>query len=140
MIDLKTLVQKLGVQLNLPQLALNENNVCFLTFDNRIQVGLEGAPEPDICFLYTILCPIPTENKHVLYETLMEGHLFGIGTRGGTFAASSQFGHVFFFKRFDLKEVSFEGFLRELETFIQAYDFWQKKLGLPDFKPNQPAA
>lgn len=133
--DLKTLVQRLGEQLKLPQLALNENNVCFLTFDNRIQVGIEGAPEPDVFFLYTILCPIPQEKKHELYESLMEAHLFGIGTRGGTFAASQQFGHVFFFKRFDLRDISFESFLRELETFVQAYDFWQKKLGLPEFKP-----
>lgn len=126
--ELKTLIERLGVELKLPELALNENGVCFLTFDGRLQVAVEAAPEPHIVFMYGVLCPIPTEGKDKLYETLMEGHLFGIGTRGGTFAASSQFGHIFLFKRFDLREISFEGFLREMESFVQAYDFWKKKI------------
>ncbi len=126
--ELKTLIEQVAQRLNIQNLQLNENGVCYLSFDNRLQVAIEAAPEPNIIFLYSVLCAIPTEGKDKLYETLMEGHLFGIGTRGGTFAASPKFGHIFFFKRFDLRDITLDSFLRELESFIQAYDFWKKRL------------
>lgn len=143
MLTLTEIFKQLGDVIRVPDLKLNEQGVCALTLDNRLQIILEPSPQPDKLLLYSFMCPLPEKNSETLYKHLMEAHSFGVGTDCGVFGAAEKLGCVYFFKVFDLNIITFDHFMKSLETFVQAFDFWQKKIeewGFPVIKIEAPKA
>jgi hypothetical protein len=143
MILLPDLLKQLGEAISIPDLKLNEQGLCVLTFENRFQVILEASPQANQLLVYSFICPIPENNlakKAELYTQLMEAHSFGVATDGGAFGASDKLGHVYFFKVIDLETTGFDRFMQALNAFIKAFELWQKKLeemGFVHLKPSE---
>ena len=128
---LDDLLNKLGKDMELPGLKLDENGGCVLVFDGRLRIFVERAPDLKSFYLYAVLCQIPSieSERLALYHVLMEGHFFGIMSGAATFGASPRFGGVVLSRVFDLDTITYPRFFSALEVFVNAYETWVKRLG-----------
>ena len=68
--NIHDVLAELGHRMGL-NVALDEQGVCRLVFDERFAVDIEASPDNDTVHLYSVLCPVPPENKEPFYERLL---------------------------------------------------------------------
>lgn len=79
-------LKEFGKELNLDNLAFDENNTCILGIDNTFSLHLTYEPNSDRLYLYSpILDGLPqdTNVRLTLYEALLEGSMLGGQMAGG---------------------------------------------------------
>ena len=66
-------IKKYGKEVGLPNLKLNENGVCSLSFNDSINVNVDIAynEEYNQCFLASPICSIPNSDREKFYEQLL---------------------------------------------------------------------
>lgn len=79
-------LKEFGKELNLEELAFDENHTCILGIDNTFSLHLTYEPNSDRLYLYSpILDGLPKDDKIrlKLYEALLEGSMLGGQMAGG---------------------------------------------------------
>ena len=64
-------IKKYGKEVGLPNLKMNENNVCSLCFRESINVDIVYNEKNDQCFLASPICSIPNSDREKFYEQLL---------------------------------------------------------------------
>lgn len=75
-----------GKELNLPDLALDENHTCILGIDNTFSLHITYEPNSDRLYLYSpVIDGLPKDPviRLKLYESLLEGSMLGGQMAGG---------------------------------------------------------
>jgi hypothetical protein len=68
---LPNFIKKYGKEVGLPNLKLNENGVCSLSFDDSITVDIVYIEKNNQCFLASPICSIPNSDREKFYEQLL---------------------------------------------------------------------
>ena len=82
----KANLKEFGKELNLEELAFDENHTCILGIDNTFSLHLTYEPNSDRLYLYSpVLDGLPKDDatKLKLYEALLEGSMLGGQMAGG---------------------------------------------------------
>lgn len=82
----KANLKDFGKELNLPDLALDENHTCILGIDNTFSLHITYEPNSDRLYLYSpVLDGLPKDTaiRLKLYESLLEGSMLGGQMAGG---------------------------------------------------------
>ncbi|MBX9744208.1 MAG: CesT family type III secretion system chaperone [Chlamydiales bacterium] len=82
----KANLKEFGKELNLENLAFDENNTCILGIDNTFSLHITYEPNSDRLYLYSpVLDGLPKDDKIrlKLYERLLEGSMLGGQMAGG---------------------------------------------------------
>jgi hypothetical protein len=77
--NVQSVLSELGVQLNIPELQFDEDQSCFLAFDEQA-VNIQLIEEK--LYLTTHVATLPLEVPHTLYEALLQANLYGKVTSG----------------------------------------------------------
>ena len=64
-------IKRYGKEIGLPNLKMNENNVCSLCFRESINVDIVYNEKNDQCFLASPICFIPNSDREKFYEQLL---------------------------------------------------------------------
>ena len=64
-------IKRYGKEIGLPNLKMNEDNVCSLCFRESINVDIVYNEKNDICFLASPICFIPNNDREKFYEQLL---------------------------------------------------------------------
>ena len=64
-------IKRYGKEIGLPNLKMNEDNVCSLCFRESINVDIVYNEKNDICFLASPICFIPNIDREKFYEQLL---------------------------------------------------------------------
>ena len=64
-------IKRYGKEIGLPNLKMNENNVCSLCFRESINVDIVYNEKNDQCFLASPICSIPNSDREKFYEQLL---------------------------------------------------------------------
>jgi Tir chaperone protein (CesT) family len=120
------LLNELGTLLGLEDLALNENNCCFLSFDDTY-VTIEHDPVTSHTVLFSPIGGIPKENREEFYITLLDGNFFWQSTSGATLSIDREEELVYLFYDFEPKHTSFSQFQNVLENFVAVAEEWTGK-------------
>ena len=124
-------LQELSRQMALDGVALDENRVCQLVFDDKIVVNIESPLDnEDKVYLYSTVGIVPPENKEAFYEKLLEANLFGYGTGGATLAVSSELAEVILIQTFFMEKTDYQDFVNGLENFIDQTAAWLDQLAV----------
>lgn len=118
---------ELGHRMGL-NVALDEQGVCRLVFDERFAVDIEASPDNDTVHLYSVLCPVPPENKEPFYERLLAANLFGGDTGGAWFALDGVHGEVVLNRTVKMTNTDYQDFADLLEAFVAHLESWSDKL------------
>ncbi len=125
--NIHDVLAELGHQMGL-NVTLNEEGVCRLVFDERFPVDIEASPDNDAVHLYSVLCPIPPEDKERFYERLLEANLFGGDTGGAWFALDGSHGEVVLNRTVSMANIDYQDFANLLEGFVNHLEAWDDKL------------
>lgn len=122
-------IAEFGHHIGLPALALDESGLCRVVFDGALTVDLEATPDGRALQVMALATPrdIPSCSTEML-ETLLGANLLGVSTGGAHFSLSRADGQVLFERRLDMASLDFNGFAREMESFVNHLEGWQMKL------------
>lgn len=69
--NLSNFIKKYGKEIGLPDLKMNENNICSLCFRGKINVDIVYNENNMDCFFASPICYIPNKNVEKFYEQLL---------------------------------------------------------------------
>jgi len=122
-------VRELGKELGHPELALDENGVCGLAFD-EIHLTFESLPDRSRTVVYAPLGPaLFSLDCRKLLSAALSANLFGAGTSGAVLALDERKGDLVLWKTLSPETYGAIGeFVRELEAFLETAQRWRQKV------------
>lgn len=125
--DAQTLIKELGPVINLPDLALDENNVCRVEFDD-MPVDFEALPDGSMLYIYAQVSPVPAVGKREkLFTRLLTGNLFGGETLGATLGYDLNQESIVMHLALPVEKTDFPDFQTALERFLDRLKFWREE-------------
>ncbi|THF58094.1 CesT family type III secretion system chaperone [Pseudothauera rhizosphaerae] len=79
-------LNELAVLAGIDGLALNPEGVCALRYGDRAEIVFELPEDSDVLHLYCPVAPVPEADQAAFYRRLLEWNMFGLETRGASFA------------------------------------------------------
>lgn len=121
------LLAALGAHVGIPDLEMNDDNVCRLVLDRSLVVDMEHLPGTNVLQVYSVVGGHP-ENNLALCHQLLAANLFGQGTGGAVLALDESRGEVLLVQTFDLSTVTPEVFVTTLESYVGYVSTWTEEL------------
>lgn len=125
--NINQILNRLGQEIGLPGLALDDMHLCTLRFDNKDIVVVEVPPHAKQVYLYSMLFTIPKTDKADFYERLLEANLFGKETGMASFSCNPKTGEVFLTRSLTLARLDYEHFALALEELLQCIEYWREQ-------------
>lgn len=135
--DINSILLELGKQMGLPNLKLDENRVCRLIFDKKFTVDIEASDDEQTVHIYSALCMIPPRDKEKLFESLLEGNLFGRGTGGASFGLDLEMGEILLSRTVRIEKLDYQDFVNILESFVNHVEAWTNKIDTGEYAHGQ---
>lgn len=127
---LENLISAIAEQYKIEGLRMNENGVCKMLVEGRLEIYIEDAPMDQRAHMYCMIARAPESQVQAFYETLLGAQLFGreMGM-GCCFGLSKETGELFLNRTIRPEGMSEEDFVEALSEFINWADHWSLKLG-----------
>lgn len=78
------IIQEMGAAIGIPEMALDAEGFCSLSFDDRIDLGLQYNPNNDSLILFSDIGDIPVDRMTDVYRHMLRANRFWQGTGGAT--------------------------------------------------------
>lgn len=127
MIDFSNYIQNYGKEVGLPNLKLNENGVCSLNFDGKINVDIVYNKDNDQCFFASPIGTVPVDGREEFYKQLLLSNAFGIENGGAVLGIEEEEDRVVLSYTFIASTFSFELFKTVLGNFVTMVENWMGK-------------
>lgn len=122
---LETLIQDLKRELQSEEMATpNEAGHYQLHFEDEITLDVWQTPQSYL--LRSTVCACPPQNREAFLIRLLEGNLFGRGTRDIILGLNEEGTTLIASAELDLN-TSYKDFRDKLENFVSIIDFWRKE-------------
>ena len=115
---INAVLKRFGDDIGLENLALDDNDHCLLSVDDRQTVQIQLDCDRDELVLFTDLGRLGQSNRLEICETLLEANLFWNGTDGATVGLERSEGLLFLSDKTDPSRLDQKSFEAILERFI----------------------
>ena len=122
-----SLLRCLGVEIGIPELALDAANCSVVAFDSVV-VNFELDDDSGQFFLYSNLGTVPAAGSSALYEQLLDGNLMGKGTRGATLGLDRRARRVVLHQGLPAQRLSDVEFKTAVENFVDVAEAWTQRV------------
>lgn len=126
-IEFSEYIPKYGKEIGLPNLKLNDNNVCSLNYDGKINVDIVYNKKNNQCFFASPIGNIPTNPNENYYKKLLISNAFGTETGGAMLGIEEEGNRIVLAYNFISNIISFELFKTLLRNFVNLVEEWQVK-------------
>ena len=89
-------IKNYGKEVGLPNLCLNNENICSLNFDGKINIDIKYIEKSSICSFVSPICSIPDKNKEEFYKKLLLANSFGIENGGAVLSIYKEKNSIIF--------------------------------------------
>lgn len=127
MADIENHLQNYGKEIGLPELKFNEQGICSLNFDSKINVDIVYRKEQDQCILAAPIGDLPSEGKENFFKELLVANAFGIDNAGAALGVEEEENRVVLSYVFIASIVSFDLFKTILANFVNLAEEWISK-------------
>jgi hypothetical protein len=130
--DVHTLVSQLGDRTGTP-LALDEDGILTLMFENDVEVTMEYDDELNVLQLYAVIGedPLDDDIRLTLYGTLLEANMAAGGISGGTLALDDESGELLLTREIDLAVADLDHLANATEAMAETAAQWRDILDAP---------
>ncbi len=122
--DAQSLIKELGPIIKLPDLALDENNVCRVEFDD-MPVDFEALPDGSMLYIYAQVIPVPLSGREKLFSRVLIGNLFGGETLGATLGYDVNQEAIIMHIALSVENTTYPDFQTILERFLDRLKYWR---------------
>lgn len=126
--DIHNFLHELGIQMGLGGLSLNENRAARLMFDGKWAVDFEADEDFKTVQVYSVIAPVPAEEKEALFARLLEANLFGYSTGGAVFSVDPATSDIVLFRTVAPDKLDFQEFVNLLEEFVGTVEKWSLQI------------
>ncbi len=116
-----------GKEIGLTALALNEEGICALTFDEKINVDILFRKEQDQLIFISKVGVLPSEGKEGFYAQLLRGNAFGTETAGAALGIDEEENAVVLSYVLIASMLNYDLFKTVLGNFVDLADEWLGK-------------
>lgn len=131
--NLSELLTELGCKINIDDLALDENNICRLVFDDRIVIDMESLEEEEALFIYTPICRIPSKGELKFYKNMLSANAFCRETGNGFLSLDTESDTIMLQEKIIYDGLSFTAFFNRFEIFVVCAEKWKNRVETADF-------
>lgn len=117
-------IHQLGLSLKLPDLALDETNVCRVVCDGH-PIDFEKLPDSEELFLIAEVCSLPPEGRETLFQRLLEGNRYGIETTDATLSLDPDQNAIILHRKLDMTRLDYAAFEELLSVFYARLLYWK---------------
>lgn len=117
-------IHQLGLSLNLPDLALDDNNVCRLVCDGH-PIDFEKLPDSEDLFIIAEVCPLPPTGRETLFRRLLEGNRYGIETADATLSLDPDQNAIILHRKLDMTHLDYAAFTDLVSLFYARLLHWK---------------
>lgn len=128
MSDVADFVRSYGKEIGLTELALNDEGVCALTFDEKINVDILFRKEQDQAIFISKVGELPPEGKEGFYRELLKANAFGMETAGATLGIDEDENSVVLSYVLIAHIMVYDLFKTVLANFVDLAEEWIQKL------------
>jgi hypothetical protein len=128
MVDFSDYISMYGNDVGLPNLTLNENNICALSFDSKINVDIVFRKEQDQIILASKLGSIPPDNQESFFRELLKINAYGLETAGAAIGIDEPNFSVVMSYTMIIQAVNYDLFKTILGNFVDLVEEWMQKL------------
>jgi hypothetical protein len=122
--SVNALLKTIGKNLNIPDLALDDNNHCILLFDEKIVLNIDLDEEGEKLVIYAYVGEVPLECRELMLERALEGNFFWNETDGATLGIDRQSQSLVLTKAFEMPLRKPKEFEDELASFVEVVEKW----------------
>ena len=127
MIDIPNYLESYGKEVGLPNLKFNEQNICSLCFDSKINIDIVYRKEQDQCIFAAPIIDLPSQGQGELLKKIMVENVFGMATAGCVFGIEEDRQRIVISYTFIASTFTFDLFKTVLGNFVDVVEEWQQK-------------
>jgi hypothetical protein len=125
---LNGMLRAMSQELELPELELNADGICFLSFGDEFMLRCALDDTGGVVILYACVGSIPEENVDFARRILL-GNYFWKETAGSRIGLDPESpGNVTLTQAMPVEFLDDELFYKNVERFVNAMDYWNKRL------------
>jgi hypothetical protein len=121
-------LRRLGQQINLPELTVDDQGRCVLTVGDNLLLALYYDEARDSVIIYSGLGKVAADHLPAFALQLLHANLFWQETGEATLSLEPASGVVVLARRLPAEELSYEHFEEALLRFTQAARTWQERV------------
>jgi hypothetical protein len=127
--ELPILLQYLAHSLGQEELVLPEGEPLTIVFDD-IRIHMEPDPETGYCYVYSVLCRLPSSDSEqlALFWEVLTANNFGRGTGFATFSVDPAQNELLLEQSFAPEKTEPDALHALLNDFVNVVEIWQKRL------------
>ena len=127
MVDIPNYLESYGKEVGLPNLKFNEQNICSLCFDSKINIDIVYRKEQDQCIFAAPVIDLPSQGQGELLRKIMIENVFGMATAGCVFGIEEDRERLVISYTFIASTFTFDLFKTVLGNFVDVVEEWQQK-------------
>lgn len=127
MSDCEDFIKMYGKEIGLADLSLNDDGVCSLTFDKKINVDIVYRKEFDQLAFVSSVCVLPPEGKEHFYLELLKSNAFGFELAGCSLGVDAEKGNVILSYVLISSIITYDLFKAVLANFVDLSEEWINK-------------
>ena len=127
MVDIPNYLESYGKEVGLPNLKFNEQNICSLCFDSKINIDIVYRKEQDQCIFAAPVVDLPSQGQGELLKKIMIENVFGMATAGCVFGIEEDRQRIVVSYTFIASTFTFDLFKTVLGNFVDVVEEWQQK-------------
>lgn len=135
----RALVRRLGERIGITDLGTSEDNRCQLVFDEVFAVTIDAVVEEGIIWLHGSPGSAPISSASQVYRDLLASALFGKRTLGVHVALDETSNSLILQRDLPLHNLTYEDFEEAVTNFVNALEYWYKRLSRPDTRSDSSA-
>jgi hypothetical protein len=128
MIDFSEYIVNYGKEVGLSDLKLNEDGICSLSFDEKLNVDIVYRKEQEQVIFAAPIGDIPVEGQESFFRQLLISNAFGIENAGAVLGIEDDENRVVLSYMFISSTFSFDLFKTVLANFVDLVEDWQEKI------------
>lgn len=128
MIDFSEYIANYGKEIGLPDLKLNDDGICSLSFDEKLNVDIVYRKDQEQVIFAAPVGNIPVEGQENFFKQLLISNAFGIENAGATLGIEEEENRVILSYMFISSTFSFDLFKTVLGNFVDLVEAWQEKI------------
>ncbi|MFQ6723496.1 MAG: type III secretion system chaperone [Opitutales bacterium] len=128
MIDFSEYIVNYGKEVGLSDLKLNEDGICSLSFDEKLNVDIVYRKEQEQVIFAAPIGDIPAEGQEGFFKQLLIANAFGIENAGAVLGIEEDENRVVLSYMFISSTFSFDLFKTVLANFVDLVEVWQEKI------------